>query len=593
MKVDSRFFVLIILSAMSVWCLVSSLIFKPPGVVVVSIDEGSRCDNMKVGDLIVQVRGTRVGDKEDFENIVGLSSKGERVTMIVNWGPGGCTAIESGDVGLEVSDTPSKFLKFGLDISGGKRSWLSVLPGGQSTETLGDVGVIIEDRAGVLGLPQLRTGVEDGGLYVDSLNSNDVPPLLGGGVIEGRIEQQIKVVDGVGQVKIGLEYYDIGLPEIELPEAESPEPGGGPLETNVSEVNVSSNETATNFTNSAGIDTNESVVENEAAATPQKIIFDSVFVNDEEYGVGESFMIENISFKVLNATDSSVLLSGLVFDNDDVSKSELGNSYVKYESAALQYQFFVPVDISDAAGERFSKIVSGMPSFFVGESSILEGALVFQVDGEEINRLTMPTSMVNQDIRSLNLIGFGSNVQEVTAKKKTVEMALAGKIEYDMGVDSIVDYEASGSWMFYGMLGVAGGVLIILLAYPLLVFKDRSWFKMSLWSSLLFLLVVLNVFGFASLSQRFFSPGWILDGASIFGVLVVCVWLFAWFVSAPKSLFERKKNRIVKYMDYVFLVLGFVVLMVGVAGFGLAIICGAVLKMLFAAPLYKKTLSRI
>lgn len=576
MKIDLRLVLFVVLSLVSLWYLLSPLVFKTAGVVVVSMDEGSKCGGMNIGDLIVQARGTQILDKEDFDDIIALSREGERVTMKVNWGPGGCTAIGDGNVGLEVSDTPSKFLKFGLDISGGKRTWLSVTPSGQSLETLEGIGAMIEDRAVVIGLPQIRSGVEDGMLHVDSLDPNDVPLLLSRGVIEGSIEQQIKVVEGVGQIKIGPEYYDIELPEIELPEPEA-EP----------------EHTETNTTNSTIIETNETIAENETVTTPPKTVFGSVFVNGEEYEVGEIFIVENIRFKVLNATDSYVLLSGIIFGNDDVSKSELGNSYVKYESSALQYQFFVPVDISDEASERFSKIVSGMPSFFVGESSILEGALVFQVDGEEINRLTMPTSMVNQNIGSLNLIGFGSDMQEATMKKKIVEMALVGDMEYDVAVDSIVGYEATGGWMLYGVLGVVGGVLIILFSYPLVFFKDSSWYKMSAWSSVLFLLVVLNVFGLASLSQNFFSPGWILDGPSLFGVLILCVGLLVWFVSIPRFVFERKENRIVKHVDYMFLVLGFVVLMVGVAGVGLVIICGVVLKVFFVAPLYKKTLSRL
>jgi hypothetical protein len=553
------------------------MFFKRSGVVVVYVADNHRCGDIVIGDRITQMGGQKVKTKEGFENIVSLARAGERVTMIVDYGPGGCTVIEDGNVGIEVDDVPSKSLKFGLDVYGGKRAWLFVDGGGDVVDEAGleSVRDVIEERARIWGASHLKTGIENGRLYVDVLNVNDVSPLLSKGVLEGRVEETIKISDGVGQIKIESEYYDIELPIVPVAPKE-------PTAPSVSEVNASnetSNETASNVTNTTQSTT----------PTPQpQITYDSIIVDGSEYEVGNSFVLNGVSFKVLNVTNISVVLSGLVFDNHNIEPSEFASSYIRYESTALQYQFYVPIDVSENGSAVFSKIVSSMPSVYIGGSSVLEGLLVFTIDGEEVNRLTMPTTMSSQDVRSLNIVGFASDSKEATIKKKFVEMSLAGMVDYDITIDETVDYRSGGVSIIYGLIGIVFGAAVILFVFPLVFYKQPGWFKMSSWSAALFLAVVFNIFGIAALSQSVFTPGWILDAVSVFGILVASVWTFVCFVLAPSAVLKSRNIKMIGYLDIGIFGVGFLLLFTQFLGFGIAIIVGVILKVIFTKGFCQK-----
>lgn len=583
MRIGTREWLLMLIVMLSAWYLFSPVFFKENGVFVVSLDEYSMCGDIKVGDRIVQVGSHYINSVEDFGGVLESYETGERVTMVVNWGPGGCTAIGDGDIGMDVEDVPTKRVKFGLDVYGGKRVRISV-DDATTTESINEIKSILEERAKILGVSQINIDVDEGGLFIETLDVSELSPLLVRGYLEGRIEQQIKVVDGVGQIKLGPEYYDLHLPFVETPVSSVNPP-------NVTDGNYSIEETI-DLNVSLSNDTSASNLADVVSET-KTIITDHLIFDGNEYVPGESFKISDIEFKVLNITNSSIVLSGFVFNNSDIALSEFAGSYVRYESGAFQYQFFVPVDVSDDASQRFSKIVGGMSSFPISGTSILEGALGIYIDGNEVNKLTMPASMADREIKSLNIIGTGPDVGETTIKKMEVEVALVGNIDYDISIDEITDYRPGGGWMLDStIVGILVFSLILFLTPPV-VYKHENWFEMSAWSSLLIIVVAFVVFGVAAASQSIFKPGWILDGGSILGILVVGAWVFIWSISAPERILKRRKIRLLEHLDLVFIFFGFVLLFTNYTGVGISLIVGCVLKLLFSDPIYKNILNKI
>lgn len=513
------------------------MISKKIGVVVVSVDKESECGNIKIGDYITHVGGRHIQSSVEFEEVITRVNEGERVTMVVGWGPGGCTAIGDGNVGLDVVDAPSKSLKFGLDIYGGKKVWLSVDAKGTELENIKSV---IEKRAKVVGTSHLKVGIDNDRLSVDTLDVNNVPLLISKGVLEGRIEESVKLLDGVGQIKIGPDYYDIKI--------------------------------------------------SNASASP---INATIIVEGSEYGVGDSFVIGGVSFKLLNITNDSIAVGGLIFNNKDAKPGADASSYIRYESDMRRYQFFVPVELSESAAAAFSKIIDGMPSMYVGGVSILEGTLVFYIDGEEINRLTIPTAMADQSIKSLSITGVGLDMNEATVKKKVVEMALVGSIDYDISIDETTEYKTGGEWMLYTLVGIVCGLSIILFILPFVIYKQHKGLKISFWSSFLLLSVIFTVFGIASISQSAFSPGWVLDSISITGILVLSVWVSIQMILTSEKILKRGDAKLRKYFDVVLLFSSFILLFTRFTGFGIAVIGGAALNKLIVSPVYKKILSSL
>jgi len=531
LKFNFRLYVLVALIIISSWYLFSPLFFKKAGVVVVGLDEDSKCGDIKLGDYITYVSGRNIKNELDFENVLKTVKKGERVAMVVGWGPGGCTAIGDGDVGIEVADVPSKSLKFGLDVYGGKRAWLVV---DVKLDELKHIKNIIEKRSKVFGTSQIKVDIESGHLFVDALNVNDLPFLISKGVLEGLIEQQLKLSGGVTQIKIGSDYYDIK-----------------PL----------------NSSNSA-----------------------SVIVEDSEYTIGDNFVIGNISFKLLNITNDSVIVSGLVFTNEDVGPARAASSYIKYAGSTREYQYFVPVELSESASNAFSRITDGMPSVYVGQGSILEGLLVFYIDGEEINRLSIPVNMAGQNVKSLSIIGAALDANEATIKKKSIEMAMVGSIDHTISMGEIVEYKAGGVWLLYVLVGCVCFLSIVLFIISYALYKGHKNLKVSSWSVFTLLSVVFPVFGIASMSQSIFAPGWILDSVSILGIISLVVWEFFWIILITEKTLKRRDIKIKKHLNIILLVSSFILLFTKFSGFGIAMISGVILNFLVAGPLYRKIL---
>jgi len=552
LKFDFGMYILIFLLLVSSWYLFSPFVFKESGVVVISIDKNNKCSDIRVGSYITRAGGRDIKNKEDFESVVVNVGGGDRITMVVDWGPGGCTAIEDGNIGIEVGDAPSKSIKFGLEIYGGKKVFLKInkeegypVSGELDSDLLEDIKYIIERRAGVIGTSQLKVDINEDGLFVETLNVNDLPLLLSRGFLEGRIEERLKLLNGVGQIKVETEYYDV----------------------KISNGFDGAQNQSLNLTNAV------------------------VFFEGVEYKQGESFVIADISFKIINITDDTLIVSGLIFNNKDVGVATGASSYIRYDNERRRYEFFVPLELSPSAGSAFSKITIGLPSSYVGGANILEGVLVFYVDGEEINRLNIPNTIAGQNINSLSLVGIGTDANDALTKKKMVEAALVGSIEYEILIEKITEYEGSMSWLLYSTVMVVFTVVCISFILPIFVYKVEGSLKLSLLSSFLILSTVFSVFGVAATTQSVFTPGWILDSSSIFGILIVTVWLLVSVVLTSEKILKRKTVKIKKYVDVILCFCSFILVFTQFSGFGLAIIVGMVLNWAVVSPLYKKALS--
>jgi hypothetical protein len=564
---------MIIVTLISTWFIVSPIVFRTSGVVVATMSSESQCGAMTLGDHISRVGTVTIKNLQQFEAEVSKAKKDQRTTLLVNYGPGGCVALEDGDLGITVSDIDDNTLKFGIDVYGGKRVKLDVSSGVSGEASLDEVKTLIENRADVVGGIDMDVKIEGGVLYIDTITTDDVPLLLQKGSIDGRLDQTVRLSEGEGQLKLGADYYDVSLKKDVISE----------------EVEVIINESE--IENSTDTDA-KTTTKNE---TIQKTVYltSSIVVNGRDYEVGEIFTLDDVRVEVLNITNSSIVLGAKVFENEDLAPLQGVSSYVRYEASIGEYQFFVPVELSEKAGRSFAKITDGMATIVFEETSLLEGTLVFLVDGREINRLTLPSTLTGEEMSSISLIGSGKTLEDALNKKTLIEVSMIGETDYDVVIDEITEYESGGAWMIYITFGVivvaAAGMFIM----PAVMFKGLKVSSLGILGAILVIFLSYNLFGIAALSQNVFSPGWIIDSVSVAGIVVSVLWVSLSMLSVAEKTVKRKDRRYWNYVSVAVVLIGFVSLFTSFNGFGVSVIYSIIIGHVLLFPSYKKSASMV
>jgi len=534
MKISIRTIVLFVFIALSFWYILSPLIFQPSGVIVVSVEDSSKC-TPKSGDSITYIEGAIIKNSADFERLTAHVKKGDRVTMVVNNGPGGCTALADGDVGVKVKDALSAgIIKFGTDISGGDEVWLNVVNASDSELTR--VKDMLVKRAGNIKGSKISIDVIGENIVVEASNLDHINDLIIPGYVKGKIEWSIKLSNSTGELRVGKISYEV-----------------------FSDGN-------------------------------------KLTLINKSYSIGDSLSIENITFSIANVTNSSLEISSVIFENHDILKIFKDMSYTKYDSTSRSYYFYLPVEISSAAGERFNKIASGLPTVFIGQNRVLDGMLVFSIDNKELSRLTIPINLVGENITSLSIVGRGEKIDSVNSDKALVEMALdGGRIEDAISIFKIEKFEGEFEWLvFYAMLSILAlvGVFFAIAIVVLKNVKIVTRLKVGIYGVLFLLVEVVCLFGGAALSQTVFSPGWILDIPSITGILLMLSISSAQMLYLTrKSSQKNKTGKIYNYLVLALVLAGFVLMFTQLSGAGIALVSGLLFGILITKPLYKKILS--
>jgi hypothetical protein len=199
-----RLIVLLVLLLLSAYLFFSPFIFKRTGVTVAFIEENSKCGEIKEEDIITQIGGHSIKNKEDFEDALQEIKEDEHVTMVVNGGPGGCTALADKDLGLKIGEIPSDRLRLGLDLQGGK---IFLFESENSTE----ISQTIKKRIEVLNLPETGVSTSNNIVKVTSLISEKIGLLTIPGEFETLILQEIETENDKGKIILGNNSYSIEL----------------------------------------------------------------------------------------------------------------------------------------------------------------------------------------------------------------------------------------------------------------------------------------------------------------------------------------------------------------------------------------------
>lgn len=531
MKITIKLVALILLLTMSLWSLLSPALFKAEGVKVVSIDENADCGNLKVGDIISQIEGNFVNSEQEFNAILKFMEKGRTVTLVVNGGPGRCTVLSDGELGVEVSDVSSKGFRFGTDLVGGEKVLLS----SDDELSYADATYVsnaLEKRLKIAGLHDSKVSLDGSIISISAPAGAQFYQVLINGSLEGLIEQEVKLTNGTGKIRIGNESYEFFWSKSK----------------------------------------NES----------------NLMVEGQWHAVGAFFSLGGMQLKVVNATNESALVDVLIFDNSEIGKAAGSVSYVNYDTNSRQYQFNIPIEVLGSASERFSKVTEGLLPLYGTELGLLNGVLIYRLDDEEISKLSIPSSMAGTPIRAISIIGGGNNMEEAVNKKTLVEIALEGKFGKKIFIKSVESFPGELSWtILLGEFVLGIGILSVFLI-GLIRYKNL---KIGVVGASVLIVEIVYILGVISISQSL-APGWVLDFSSLFGL---CIFLILSMVQIILLSEKALRARILKrynYFVYFVFVFGFLMLFTPLSRMGLALIVGWLISTALTKPAYTDFLSK-
>jgi hypothetical protein len=303
-----------------------------------------------------------------------------------------------------------------------------------------------------------------------------------------------------------------------------------------------------------------------------KFFNESFEINNKTYLLNESFYLEGIEFELLNVTNSSAVFYATLVSNKDVTHvlSKLG--FIRYDESSKNFILYLPLNISEKAEENVKKILKNIGAFFIGRQVFLQANFLYFLDGKLLSQ--MPVSREFRIKASpIPVVIFERTFDDINNIKKRLDACLSsGVLEYKL--------EKVGSEIqkakFTNLAKILFFISITISFIPTFKFYKESKNIRSFSLSIFLILEILAILGIAGLTQLAFSPGWVIDLATILGILILICFNIA-------SVFLEIKG----IKEYFFLAFGFAVLFTPASGLGLSIIFGTIIHKLLVKPILK------
>jgi len=524
LKTGFRFWAVVAAVSIAAWYILSPLAFGRSGLKVVSIEGNAACGKLRVGDMITGIGGSRIPTVDEFSRAEASAKAGDRMAMIVNDGPGGCTAIADGDLGIEVEAVGNVWMRLGTDIAGGYKFEVD-LKSLSSGETLGYIADVIEKRFYAIGVKDAYTTVGDGEIEVYLPKGESANSVMFPGKIECFARQDAELRDGVATIKIGDSEYGLAWDGHEL----------------------------------------------SAGGIPRKM--------------GETFELGGVGVRVENFTNSSLVVDEIIFDNSGVTRLEGAQGHVAYDAGSLSYVFSVPVELSGESSERFADVIAGLDPLYGSTQGLLDGLLVYSVDGTEVSKLSIPSSLAGSPIETMSITGGYSSLADAMYNKRMFDMALEGKIESAMVAMEVGMFDGAAGWAIPAAELFFAGCVLFLFVGTLAVYKKAS---LSVFAAAVPVIEAVLLVGVVEISQSLTTRGWIVDSATLAGgCAFMAASVLQTFLLTEKAV-KSRLSRMYARLPIVVISAGVVLSFTPLNRFGLALAFGGIIGYAIVKPLYEE-----
>jgi preprotein translocase subunit SecD len=379
------------------------------------------------------------------------------VSLVVNSGPGGCIALSDGTLGISVKETLSSQIIFGVDLVGGKKYTLNAIPADQ----MQNISDILSARISYFGVSGVKIENENGTLDITTPENANINQLLFHGKFEGSVEEQINLDNNAGVVFVG--------------------------------------------------DVNYTITRNG----------NSFSIGDNVYSINDSFYLKDVKTTIENTTNTSIILSLLVYNNSDILGEAPGYSQMGFDQNTRLYSFSTVISLKAAAAKKFNEITKNIKTVISGSQINLDAALVDKLDGNELSRLGIPVTLKGQDLNNVAIIIFDASKDSLTNKKVLVEASInSGYVPYNL---SIVRSESIQPTQENNVVPSIAAIGLLLAVAPFGFGIKYKKLKHNSISVLIGTAEIFSIFSLFASLQVFYRLNIVFDFSALIGLMLIAI----------------------------------------------------------------------
>lgn len=288
--------------------------------------------------------------------------------------------------------------------------------------------------------------------------------------------------------------------------------------------------------------------------------------------VKDSFEVDGIKIKIKEVTNRTIILEEIFLTNEDIKMVYTSYARIKYNSNIRKYELTLPVLVSNSSSEKFSSIIKGLKTRYVNGLLILEGNLVYSLDGTEIGELILPFELYSKKIEIINIFATADSYEEMENLKNRLVLAVSygGLPNFEIEKE-IYQKPSNSNILYYFSIGM--GIEVALLILIFILIKERSF-------ALNTLLLPLVAWSIILFSQQIYPFSWIIDTWTLIGLSMGFAFPFLEF-------FLKRKNFKVWKFEIAVLIIAIPVVFF-YKGFGLSL-----LTCIISLPLLRYLLSEL
>ena len=371
---------------------------------------------LETGMIITEFNGEKISNQEDWENriqgltgTVNIMANGQSFILIINE-----------TLGIDVRDVEKTNMDFGLDIKGGTR--IIMKPKENATKDMIDQVIgTLQTRANVYGLKEMRFfSLMDleGNYYIQieaaGISKNIIDDLLSRqGKFEAKVSKPVALENNEGSIQLGDKTYAVTL---------------------------SSN--------------NDIEIESVGTVEPS-----------------DNFVLKNIDFQYINATDNQLLLLATTYTGKDIELvySDAQKSGVK--PVGNGYSFYFTILVSAEGAQRFADVTTGIPKHIdlqIGEE-YLDSQIFLFLDGEAVSQLNIGADLGGRIYNTPQIQGSRETAEEASQEKLSMQTILrSGALPTTLETSSIDVISPTLGTNFFQNAAIAaifGSIAIVVITF--------------------------------------------------------------------------------------------------------------------------------
>jgi hypothetical protein len=231
--------------------------------------------------------------------------------------------------------------------------------------------------------------------------------------------------------------------------------------------------------------------------------------------------LKDVKTTIENTTNTSIILSLLVYNNSDILGEAPGYSQMGFDQNTRLYSFSTVISLKAAAAKKFNEITKNIKTVISGSQINLDAALVDKLDGNELSRLGIPVTLKGQDLNNVAIIIFDASKDSLTNKKVLVEASInSGYVPYNL---SIVRSESIQPTQENNVVPSIAAIGLLLAVAPFGFGIKYKKLKHNSISVLIGTAEIFSIFSLFASLQVFYRLNIVFDFSALIGLMLIAI----------------------------------------------------------------------